>query len=70
MGGGDTETVYGDVLMFDPAARTFRTPRLLGDASLLRRTAHGAAPHPLRPDCLLLFGGYGGEPDCATQEYR
>lgn len=68
--GGDAETVFGDCIVFDPESRTYERPSLRGDRGLLMRTAHGACVHPQRPDCLLLFGGYGGQLDSATQEYR
>lgn len=64
------DTVLGGALVYNPTTRTVREPRLVGDVLLLRRTAHGACLHPLRPDCILLVGGYGGEVDAATQEYR
>lgn len=70
MGGGNTETVVGGVIVYAPTTRTFRKPRLRGDLSLLARTAHGACVHPLKADCLLVFGGYGGLPSAATPEYR
>ena len=69
-GGADIDSVSTDVLAFSPATHTFRQPRLRGNLALLRRTAHGACVHPLRPHCLLLFGGYGGQIDSATQEYE
>lgn len=69
-GGSDATTVVGDVLVYSPTARAFRQPRLRGELSLLHRTAHGACAHPLRPHCLLLFGGYGGTMNSATQEYE
>ena len=68
--GGDAETVFGDCIVFDPEACTYERPSLRGDLGLLMRTAHGACVHPQRPECLLLFGGYGGQLDSATQEYR
>ncbi|KAI7841997.1 hypothetical protein COHA_004340 [Chlorella ohadii] len=68
--GGDAETVFGDCIVFDPQTHTYERPNLRGDLSLLMRTAHGACVHPHRPECLLLFGGYGGQLDSATQEYR
>lgn len=68
--GGDAETVFGDCIVFDPESRTYERPSLRGDRGLLMRTAHGACVHPQRPECLLLFGGYGGQLDSATQEYR
>ena len=64
-GGSDAEAVVADALAFNPATRCWRKPQLRGDASLLRRTAHGACAHPVRPDCLLLQGGYGG----SAQDY-
>lgn len=68
-GGSEADSVLGDVFVFNPTTRTFRQPRLRGDLTLLKRTAHDACVHPLRPHCLLLFGGYGGQIDTATQEY-
>lgn len=68
--GGDAKTVFGDCVLFDPQTRSYERPKLRGDLALLHRTAHGACVHPLRPECLLLFGGYGGQLDSATQEYR
>lgn len=70
-GGSDADTVVGDVVVFDPATRRWRTPALRGDTALLRRTAHGACLHPARPDCILLQGGYGGGTGgAATQAYK
>lgn len=71
-GGSSTDTVVGDVLVFNPATRAWRSPALRGDLSLLRRTAHGACLHPARPHCILLQGGYGTGPEAAadSQDYR
>lgn len=52
--------VLPDVLVFNPAMRSWRQAHLQGDVHLLRRTAHGACVHPLRPGSILLMGGYGG----------
>lgn len=48
-----------DVWTFDVRSREWAQPRLTGDVALLRRTAHGACPHPGAPGSILLFGGYG-----------
>ncbi|KAL4445898.1 hypothetical protein ABPG77_009097 [Micractinium sp. CCAP 211/92] len=59
-GGGDSAQVLPDVLVFNPATRTWRQAELQGEVHLLKRTAHGACIHPLRPRSILLMGGYGG----------
>lgn len=52
--------VLPDVLVFNPATRTWRQAEVQGEVHLLKRTAHGACIHPLRPRSILLMGGYGG----------
>lgn len=59
-GGGDSSQVLPDVLVFNPATRSWRQAELRGDVHLLKRTAHGACTHPLRPGSILMMGGYGG----------
>lgn len=48
------------MLVFNPATRSWRQAELRGDVHLLKRTAHGACTHPLRPGSILMMGGYGG----------
>ena len=70
-GGGSTDSVAGDVVVFTPLTRSWRVPALRGQTALLKRTAHGACQHPTRPACIVLFGGYGGEgADSQGQDFR
>ncbi|KAL4425699.1 hypothetical protein ABPG75_009715 [Micractinium tetrahymenae] len=62
-GGGNSSQVLPDVLVFNPADRSWRQAELRGDVHLLKRTAHGACIHPLRPSSILMMGGYGGPAD-------
>jgi hypothetical protein len=61
IGGSDDDAIHCDdpVWCFDVKTRVWMQPKLKGNRTLLRRTAHGACLHPTLPGCILLFGGYG-----------
>ena len=41
-----------------------------GDTRLLQRAAHGCVLHPVIPNALLIFGGYGIDSTSASEKYQ
>lgn len=59
IGGGDKDTTYGDVQVYDIIKKSWESPILKGNPMLLDRTAHGACVSPIDASTILIFGGYG-----------
>lgn len=57
-GGNETELVEDAIACFYITNKKWTVPSMQGELHLLKRTAHGACIHPLKPSCILLFGGY------------
>lgn len=61
IGGSDKDVMYGDVHVLNTNTLEWTSPSTKGPAAGKLLGTHAAVVHPLQPNTIMVYGGYGGE---------